>query len=149
MAVTTLARSALVLHPAATLYELVNDVPRYPAFVAGCVGARVLASGPDWMVARLELRRAGVELAFTTRNRLEPGRAIHMELLEGPFQRLSGTWRFEPLGERACKVSLALEFETDGRLLGMAAGRVLAAVADELVNSFTRRADSIHGRAGI
>ena len=40
-----------------------------------------------------------------------------MQLVDGPFRHLSGTWNFLPLGEGGCKVSLALDFDYSGVLM--------------------------------
>lgn len=144
MAVTRVARSALVAHSAEQMFLLVNDVRRYPEFVSGCVATEVLEEQPQLLVATLQLKQAGIGLTLTTRNRLEPPSAMHLTLEQGPFQRLSGSWQFQPLGAAACKVSLALEFELAGSLASFAAGKLLASVANSLVDGFARRADQLY-----
>jgi ribosome-associated toxin RatA of RatAB toxin-antitoxin module len=44
-------------------------------------------------------------------------------------------------------VSLTLEFELSGSLASFAAGKLLAAVANNLVDGFARRADKIYPAA--
>ena len=65
-------RSALLFHSAERMYALVNDVAAYPEFVDNCVAAEVLESSTSHMVASLSLKKAGVSLSFTTRNKLTP-----------------------------------------------------------------------------
>lgn len=142
---TLINRSALIGLPAESLYNLVNDVESYPEFMHGCTGAKMIEEGNEYMVARLELRKKGIHYAFTTRNTLEPGRAIHMQLQSGPFRKLQGCWRFQPLGMNACKVTLELEFEPNNKLLGVAAASLFAGVANNLVAAITERAHAIYG----
>ena len=71
---------------------------------------------------------------------------IEIRLVEGPFRHLEGFWRFDALGEDACKVSLDLEFEFSNRLLAMAFGKVFTQVAGTLVDSFVKRANERYGR---
>jgi len=137
---TTIQRSALVLHSAEEMYNLVNDVEAYPAYMEGCSGAEVLERGDDFMVARLDLRKKGVSYSFTTRNVLRPFEEIAMELHSGPFRQLRGAWRFKPLSAQACKVSLDLDFEANNGLLGVAATSLFAGVANNLVAAFSARA---------
>src|SRR3569832_1831629 len=99
-------RSALVPYSPAEMYSLVNDVDAYPQFLPWCKSAQVLSRNDDEVRASLELARGGFEKSFTTCNRLQKNKMIEMRLVEGPFRRLEGYWRFEPLGEQACKVSL-------------------------------------------
>ena len=47
---TVISRSALVMHSAQAMYDLVNDVASYPQFMDGCagVGGALLVSTADY-----------------------------------------------------------------------------------------------------
>lgn len=142
---TVIERSALVPYPAEAMYELVNDIEAYPNFMDGCVGAQVLNRTADSIEARLDLAKGGIRYSFTTRNRLLPPHRIELTLVEGPFEQLGGHWLFQPLSAEASKVSLRLEFEMASRLLGLAAGKMFNAVANQLVDALVKRAHSVYG----
>ena len=142
---TRISRSALVSHSARRMFDLVNDIGAYPQFMDGCVGAEVLQRGEDFIEARLELSRGGVRQSFVTRNQLRGAEQVSMQLVEGPFRRFRGDWRFKSLGADACKVSLELEFEFRNRLLALAANRLFEEVANQLVDAVCRRADVVYG----
>ena len=135
---TQVHRSALVPRPAALLYALVNDVEAYPKRFAWCRGASVLERGTDELVVRLDLRLGAVGASFTTRNRLVPNESIALDLVEGPFRALRGQWHFRALGDDGCKVSLDLDFEPAGKLVGTALAAGFQALADRLVGEFVR-----------
>ncbi len=137
-------RSALVHFSAEQMFTLVNDVPAYPGFIQGCAEARVLEQSDSHMKASLLIAKAGVKQWFTTANTLEPGRAIHMHLEEGPFTHLSGHWRFTPLAEDACKVELDLEFEFASKLAQLAFGKVFNTIANNMVMAFSERAKEVY-----
>ncbi|MCE3252687.1 MAG: ubiquinone-binding protein [Cellvibrio sp.] len=137
-------RSALVHYSAAQMFELINDIEAYPQFMDGCIGAKILARGDDWLEARLELSKAGVNQSFITRNQLQPPHSMSMDLVDGPFKYLRGVWRFTPLGEHACKVTFELEFELQNRLLGMAAGKLFEAVSNKQVDALCARAKQVY-----
>lgn len=139
-------RSAIVPYSAAKMYDLVNDVESYPKFLPWCASVRLLSRDTSQVKATISLAKAGIKQSFTTLNRLAPPHRIDMDLVEGPFARLSGAWQFEPLGESGCRVSLDMEFEYKSGLLGIAFGRVFAEVADSLVDAFCRRAQECYGR---
>ncbi|MGS2723680.1 type II toxin-antitoxin system RatA family toxin [Porticoccus sp. GXU_MW_L64] len=141
---TTIERSALVMHPAEKMFDLVNDVAAYPQFMDGCVGATIVASDDREMVAQLVLRKAGVEQRFTTRNQLQRPKRIALALEEGPFTALNGVWQFEALNDEACKVSLKLTFAFKNTALAFAAGKLFSQVANNLVASLCKRADEIY-----
>jgi len=138
-------RSALVLHSTADMFRLVQDVPSYPRFLTWCLESRVLEQTAEYQVASLVVRVSGMTQTFTTHNRFVPGERLTLALVDGPFQRLSGEWRFEPLGEAGSKVTLALNFEFSNRLLSSAFRRGFTHSADRLVNEFSKRADDVYG----
>ena len=142
---THISRSALVMHSAEQMFELVNDVRRYPEFLQGCRSTRVIAEDDTMIEAELTLAKAGFEQSFTTRNTLERPERMGISLVDGPFSRFTGTWNFQKLSEEACKVTLELEFEMANRLTGMAMATVFKQVAGMMVDSFVKRAKEIYG----
>lgn len=139
-------RSALVQYSAQQMFDLVNDIETYPQYMDGCVGAKILRREDDWLEARLDLQKAGVTQSFITRNHLQPPICMTMTLVDGPFSKLHGCWRFTPLSVAACKVSFELEFELKNRLLGMAVGKLFEAVANRQVDALCARAQTVYGR---
>ena len=55
-----ITRSALVMFSAEQMFRLVNDVDAYPEFLPGCVGSRVHESGEDYMMASVDVAKAGI-----------------------------------------------------------------------------------------
>lgn len=137
---TQIVRSALVRRPASHMFDLVNEVEGYPQRFGWCEGARILERSDTEMLARLELKMGGLRTAFTTRNRLLRPQRIELQLVEGPFTRLSGSWIFTELAEDASKVALNLNFETAGRLMGSALAIGFQGLADRMVDDFVREA---------
>lgn len=137
-------RSALVNYSAQQMFDLINDIEAYPQFMEGCVGAKILARGDNWVEARLDLSKAGVQQSFVTRNQLQPPLCMTLQLVDGPFKSLAGAWRFTPLGEAACKVAFSLEFELQNRLLGLAVGKLFEAVSTKQVDALCLRAKQIY-----
>ena len=139
-------RSALVMHSAQAMYDLVNDVSNYPSFMEGCYGVEVFEHTDLTMLARLDLKKAGVSLSLMTRNHLKAPSAIKMTLEDGPFKTFRGDWVFTALTEKACKVELDMEFDFSSRSLSFAASNLFAGVANNLVVSLCLRADKVYGK---
>ena len=137
---TKVHRSAIVPRPAETMFGLVERVEDYPARFAWCTGAVVLERGESNVVARLDLKHAGLSTSFTTRNTLVPFERIEMALVDGPFSRLNGAWRFRPLGDAGSKVTLDLSWAVTNRLLGSALAVGFRSIADRMVDDFVRAA---------
>ncbi|RDK89996.1 type II toxin-antitoxin system RatA family toxin [Enterobacillus tribolii] len=139
-----ISRSALVPFSARQMYQLVNDVAAYPAFLPGCIGSRVLESGPESMTAAVAVSKAGISKTFTTRNTLTDNSSIRMQLVDGPFRKLMGGWQFTPLSDDACKVELHLDFEFTNKLVELAFGKIFKELAGSMVQAFTSRAREVY-----
>jgi len=150
-------KSVLLFYSAQEMYDLVVGVPEYPRFLPWCDASEVVALHPgdpargstDGMTARIGLHYAGVRHAFTTRNEHVAGRSVHLQLVDGPFSRLEGSWRFFPLGgpqdAPACRVEFELGYEFSSRPLEAVLSPVFDRVANTFVESFVKRAGQVYG----
>ena len=145
---TRIDRSALVMHSAQQMYELVNDIEDYPQFMQGCQKARVISRTEDEVVGELTLGAAGLSHTFTTRNTLMPGQEMQMHLVEGPFREFGASWHFKALSPEACKVSLQMEFDFAGGIMGFALEKLFNHSANNLVEALVNRANQVYGQAG-
>lgn len=141
----TVERSALVGHSAFDLYSLVKDVEAYPSFLPWCYGAEVNSLDGLQSIVTLHIRYRGVRQRFTTRNTFTAGERIEMTLVDGPFRRLDGAWRFLPLGEKASRVEFQLAYELGNPLLARLVGPTFDRIANTFVDAFVQRADALHG----
>ena len=137
-----IARSAIVECSAAAFYALVEDIESYPSFLPWCAAAEVRERSPERTVATLTLAVKGLRQSFTTENANQPGRAIDMKLLEGPFKHFGAHWRFTPLAPEAAKAEFALEYEFSSRIVATLLSPVFSRMADDTVTAFSRRAAS-------
>ena len=139
------SRSALVPFSADQMYALVEDFLAYPDFLPWCTGATLHFRDEETIEASLELQRSGIKKSFTTRNTLQPGVAMGIALVGGPFRHLAGGWEFEQLGEDGSKVLLELDFEFENRVTDALFGRYFESTCNSLIDSFTQRAHEMYG----
>ena len=147
-------RSALVPYSPEQMYALVNDVRRYPDFLPWCPATRVHEETQFTITATVDMQRAGVKIALTTRNTMRPGEHIEMTLVEGPLGGFAGSWRFVPIrapgeGEapgplRGCRVELCVTFEFKSAALGLVLGPLFESTWNSLVDAFVRRAREVY-----
>lgn len=138
-------RSALVPYSAADMFALVEDIESYPRFLPWCHSTRILSRREDEVKATIELVKGAIQERFSTRNRLHRHRLIEIRLLEGPFLRLEGCWRFEALGSDACQVTLDMDFEFSSVFLRMVVGPIFKRITHSLVDAFCSRAREVYG----
>ena len=144
-------KSVLLWYSPREMYTLVTAVEDYPQFLPWCARAEVLARETGGMTARLHLAYAGVRHAFTTRNRHVSDESVVLELVDGPFSMLDGTWRFVPLATpsggdtRACKIEFELRYAFSSATLEAVVSPVFDRVANTFVDSFVKRAEQVYG----
>lgn len=129
------------------MFDLVNDVEAYPHFLPWCRGSRVISKNEDVICASLDIAKGGIHHEFSTRNTLDHGNSIRIELIDGPFRHLEGHWQFKPIGKnQGCRVQLDMDFEFSTRLLDLALGPVFTQISGSLVEAFCKRAQEIYGK---
>jgi ribosome-associated toxin RatA of RatAB toxin-antitoxin module len=142
----TVSKSVLVPYSAQRMFDLVERVEDYPAFLPWCSGSSVGERHAGGMTATVEIDFKGLRQRFTTINAHEPGQRIDMRLKEGPFSRLQGTWQFVALRDDACKVVFDLDYAFAGGLISRVLAPVFEQIAGSMVDAFVRRAEQIHGQ---
>jgi ribosome-associated toxin RatA of RatAB toxin-antitoxin module len=137
-----MTRTSLVARMPRVVYQLVDDIERYPEFVPGCTAAEVLERSDQVVVARLVVRRGLLHTEFTTRNQLDPERSVHMELVEGPFKVLEGSWQFSPVASNGCRIDFRLRFQFANPLKSALFEPLFEQAQADLVRAFVARAQS-------
>jgi len=141
---TNICRSALVSFSSEQMFNLVNDVEKYPLFVPFCSNCILLSKEQGFITAKLEISKGGFSKSFTTRNQLHPNNKIDLALVNGPFKYLTGSWDFIPLSDQASKIELNLDFEFSSRLTDMAFSKIFNQLVQLMVAAFTERAKIVY-----
>jgi ribosome-associated toxin RatA of RatAB toxin-antitoxin module len=146
----TVHKSVLIWFSAEEMFALVTDVARYPEFLPWCDRAAVLSQDGDEMTAEIGMALGGFHKSFSTRNQHVPGRQVKLQLIDGPFKHLDGTWDFHPLidpntqsPQRACRIELTLNYSFDS-MFGALVGPVFDKIASTLVDAFVKRAEQVY-----
>jgi ribosome-associated toxin RatA of RatAB toxin-antitoxin module len=143
-------KSVLLWYSPSEMYQLVTAVADYPQFLPWCQRAEILETHAAGMTARLHLVYAGIRQAFTTRNSHEHHRSVTIDLVDGPFSVLSGTWNFLPLANTpadtaACKIEFDLKYVFSNRAFELVLSPVFDRIANTFVDSFVKRAEQVYG----
>ena len=142
-------RSVLVGFRPEQMFSLVDAVENYPKFLPWCGGTTLLQRDPDMTRATILINYHGIRQSFTTENVKHPPAEILIQLVEGPFRKLDGSWRFIDLAGRGCKIEFRLHYEFAGRLLDRLIGPVFHHIAGTLVEAFVKRAGQIYGSNSV
>ena len=139
-------KSVLIEYSATQMYALVENVAAYPEFLPWCGGTEIMKKDGDIARAAIIIDYRGIKQRFTTENRANPPQLIEMNLIDGPFRQLDGSWRFKALGDDACKVEFRLHYEFSSRLLEKIVGPVFHFIASTFVDAFVKRARQLYGK---
>jgi ribosome-associated toxin RatA of RatAB toxin-antitoxin module len=137
-------RSLLVPYSAAVMFRLVDAVEEYPVFLPWCGGAEVLSRDEATTRARLDIHYRGVRQSLVTTNKKQECQLMTIELVSGPFQSLTGHWRFVPLDEQGCKIEFRLNYVFSNRVLEKLIGPVFEHIASTFIDRFVERAERLH-----
>jgi ribosome-associated toxin RatA of RatAB toxin-antitoxin module len=143
-----LLKSVLIWYSPEEMFRLVTDVDQYKNFLPWCHHSQVLKMTVHEMDAEVGIGMAGIKQVFVTHNTHVQDREVHMQLVQGPFSKLDGTWTFEPVGtpgERACKVTLSLEYGFASNTLATVVGPIFDKIAASMVDAFVKRAEQVYG----
>ena len=134
-------KNVLVLHSAKQMFDLVDKVEDYPNFLPWYSKTEVIERKDKELKARLFMDYMGVRQSFATHYHNIPGSEIRMDLLEGPFKTLRGTWKFIDLGGDMCKIEFRLEYDFSNMLLSTVISPVFNHLSGTLVDAFVKEAD--------
>lgn len=140
-------KSVLVGHSAREMFTLVDAVEQYPDFLPWCSGTDVIHRDAEITRARIHINYRGIKQHFTTENLKQAPDLMQMNLVEGPFRTLDGSWRFTDFPGQGCKIEFRLHYVFSSKLLEKLVGPVFSHIANTIVDSFVRRAEKTYGQA--
>ena len=139
------SRSVLVEYSPEQMFALVDRVEDYPGFLPWCGGVTLLHRDAEVTRASIVINYHGLRQSFTTENTKRAPAEMRISLVEGPFRRLDGSWRFTGLAARGSKVELSMSYEYSSRILEKLVGPVFNHIAGTLVEAFVKRAGQVYG----
>lgn len=137
-------KTVLIHHTAGEMFLLVDDVLKYPEFLPWCGGVDLIHQDQQSTVATLHIDYHGLRQKFTTENSKTFPESMTIQLKDGPFKHLDGTWQFIPLNEEACKIEFSLNYEFSSHFLEKIIAPVFNHIANTFVDGFVVRADKIY-----
>ena len=136
-------KTVLVLYSAAQMFNLVDDVENYTAFLPWCGGVDLIERSESMTSATIYIDFHGLKQKFSTENQKRFPGAMDMKFKDGPFKHFEGNWRFTALSDEACKIEFHLEYEFSSAFLSQLISPVFSHIANTFVDSFVTRADNI------
>jgi ribosome-associated toxin RatA of RatAB toxin-antitoxin module len=137
-------KTVLVMHSAEQMYTLVDAAEDYPQFLPWCGGVDLLERTDTKTSATLHINYYGIKQHFTTVNNKIFPYSMDIQLKDGPFKHLDGSWHFIELREDACKIEFKLNYEFANGFLEKIIAPVFSHIANTFVDGFVAQADKIY-----
>ena len=137
----------LIPHTAENLYELVQDIRRYPEFIKWITDIAVSQeqSAPDGVYSCLgtaSVTFQGFNERFSTFVNGDPGaRRIEVRLKDGPFRHLKNRWQFDPREDGRTRVHCFIDYEFKNPMLRILARANSRLAAELIIDAFRAEAD--------
>ena len=137
----TIKKQAIVFHSKERMFELVDQVEDYPTFLPWCGDTEVLARNKDITRAKINIRFKGIKQSFTTENHKTYPDKMVINLIDGPFKKLEGEWRFIEIEEGSSRIELELNYEFKNFILEKLISPAFSVIANTFIDSFVVKAN--------
>lgn len=127
------------------LFDLVSDIESYPQFLPWCVGARVIESSEQEVVADLVIGFKMFRERFRSKVTLKRPGNIHVDYIRGPLKYLHNDWKFSANDQGGTTIDFSVDFEFKNRLFEKVVGTLFSEAVRRMVGAFEKRAHEIYG----
>tara|TARA_B100000035_G_scaffold301329_1_gene297815 strand:+ start:7058 stop:7492 length:435 start_codon:yes stop_codon:yes gene_type:complete len=134
-------KSAIVLHPAQKMFQLVDSIENYPQFLPWCGSTQIIERDNNKTIASIEINYKGIRQTFTTENTKKQNQEMMIKLIDGPFKSLSGEWIFKNLDKDSCQIELKLKYEFSNVILEKLISPVFNMIANTFIDEFIKEAN--------
>jgi ribosome-associated toxin RatA of RatAB toxin-antitoxin module len=140
-------RSALVPYSAEQMFDLIEQVERYPEFLPWCTRTQLVERSDDIVAATVEVGFRDLHVRVTTRNEKRRPEWMAIRIQDGSFRHFVGEWKLQPLGTLGCRIDFSLRYELALHTETLA-GPLIDRAANQMVDAFVRRAEAVYESAG-
>jgi len=137
----TIKKQAIVFHNKERMFELVDQVEEYPTFLPWCGETKVIVRNKDITRARIDIRFKGIKQSFTTENQKKYPDKMIINLVDGPFKKLEGEWRFIEIDKSSSRIELELNYEFKNFILEKLISPAFTVIANTFIDSFVAKAN--------
>ncbi len=146
----TLKQTKTSPYRAAQMQALVMDIEKYPEFLPWCKKAKI--------VEQISKQNLHADLLINFKNFLEKYRSnvtfgkdennfyfVDVVAIEGPFKKLTNSWKFHDLESGGCEINFFIEFEFNSFLLGKMLSSIFERASEKMMSAFEERAQKVFG----
>ena len=129
------------------IFDLINNVENYDKFLPWCTDSNILSDDGHVMIAEIAIDKNLVNWKFKTENSYKQNQIIELKLVEGPFNKLDGYWKFSKIDKHNTSVKLYLEYEFDNKIVELSIKPIFSSIMSSILDSFISEAFKIKSDA--
>ena len=130
----------IVPHTPLEMFELVEDIEKYPEFLPWCLASRLISNNKNIIIADLMIGFQVFREKFRSKVILDKKKMkINVSYEDGPFNCLTNKWEFRNHND-GCEISFYLEFEFKNKFLQSLMEKLFYEAVKRMVLAFEKRA---------
>ena len=123
------------------LFNTLNDINKYPNFFEGCSFGKKTNISKNTYDGILNIKFMDNIIELKTKNKVLDNKLIYFDLVDGPFKKLTGSWKFTNIDKKSCKIELSLMYEFNNLILEKLIGPIFNIIANTFIDEFIKEAD--------
>ena len=123
-----------------TIFNLINDIESYPNYLPWCTKSEVKEESADTIIGKIFISKSFINWNFSTKNTIKKNKSISLELVDGPFESLTGKWLFSPINQFNTRVSLDIDYKFKSSIIELSIEPIFSSIMNSILKSFVQEA---------
>ena len=123
-----------------TIFNLINDIESYPNYLPWCTKSEVKEESADTIIGKIFISKSFINWNFSTKNTIKKNELISLELVDGPFESLTGKWTFSSINKFNTKVSLDIDYKFKSSIIELSIEPIFSSIMNSILKSFVQEA---------
>jgi ribosome-associated toxin RatA of RatAB toxin-antitoxin module len=125
------------------IFNLINNIEEYPKFLPWCKKTEVTRESENSQIGKIFISKSFINWSFSTKNLIERNKSISLSLIDGPFDKLDGSWTFKEIDDNNTLVSLEINYKFKNSLIELSIEPIFKTIMNSILESFVDQAFKI------
>jgi len=125
------------------IFNLINNIEEYPKFLPWCKKTEVTKESENSQIGKIFISKSFINWSFSTKNIIDRNKSISLSLIDGPFDKLDGSWNFKEIDDNNTLVSLEINYKFKNSLIELSIEPIFTTIMNSILESFVDQAFKI------
>ena len=125
------------------IFNLINNIEEYPKFLPWCKKTEVTKESENLQIGKIFISKSFINWSFSTKNIIDRNKSISLSLIDGPFDKLDGSWNFKEIDDNNTLVSLEINYKFKNSLIELSIEPIFTTIMNSILESFVDEAFKI------